>query len=101
MDQAHPGRPRLFDSQTGVELHRHSDMWFEDGSVICRAENVLFRVHMSQLSRHSVCFRDMFALASTSASKNDADEIEGCPVIVLHDAAEDVGNLLTALYDGP
>jgi len=29
------------------------------------------------------------------------NELEECPVLLLHDAAEDVENLLTALYDGP
>ena len=27
--------------------------------------------------------------------------VEGCPVLHLHDSAEDVANLLIALYDGP
>lgn len=31
-----------------------------------------------------------------------ADETyEGCPVVTLYDSAEDVANLLLALYDGP
>lgn len=93
---------------------RHLDLWFSDGSVVLRADNTLFRVHISQLSRHSAFFRDLFSLPqpsvrrqrsiSSSSSFVDVDEgiqMEGCPVIVLHDSAEDVGNLLTALYDGP
>lgn len=59
---------------------------------------------MSQLSRHSVVFRDMFSLPRSSASAHDlsADDIyEGCPLVRLHDLAEDVANLLSALYDGP
>lgn len=90
---------------------RHPDLWFSDGSVVLRAENTLFRVHISQLSRHSAFFRDLFSLPQpmlkrqrSTSSTVDVDEgmqMEGCPVIVLHDAAQDVGNLLTALYDGP
>ncbi|THU97761.1 hypothetical protein K435DRAFT_857319 [Dendrothele bispora CBS 962.96] len=97
----------LFDAD-GVLLHRHPDLWFEDGSVVCRAENTLFFVHMSQLARHSVCFRDMFSIGTHSTgteasikSESGVDEFPDYPVITLHDSAEDVGNLFTALYDGP
>jgi len=97
----------LFDVD-GVPLHRHPDLWFEDGSVICRAENTLFFVHMSQLARHSVCFRDMFSIGTHSPdprssirSESGTIEFSDYPVITLHDSAEDLGNLFTALYDGP
>jgi hypothetical protein len=101
------------------ELKVHSDLWFEDGSVVLRAENTLFKVHISQLSRHSAFFRDMFSLpqpkpttigessctSSPLTSNGDGNEKDnlwdGCPLVYLHDKAEDVGNLLTALYDGP
>lgn len=94
----------LIDSETGVELVRHSDLWFEDGSVVCRAENTLFKVHMSQLARHSVLFRDMFSLPQPDSRSHSDLTIRNemrTPVVYLHDTAEDVGNLLTALYDGP
>jgi len=75
-------------------------------------------VHKSHLARHSALFRDLFSLpqpvvnAASSPSATDVkrhptlemdttNELEGCPVLLLHDAAEDVENLLTALYDGP
>lgn len=97
---------------------RHYDLWFSDGSVVLRAERTLYRVHMSQLSRHSAFFRDMFSLPqpahkpdrspsvrSVSLLKlKDIDRewnIEGCPVVHLQDTAEDITNLLIALYDGP
>lgn len=102
----------------GDELKTHSDLWFKDGSVVLRAENTLFRVHISQLSRHSAFFRDMFSLpqpqppttkgkgssssSSVTTGRNGKESWwEGCPFVYLHDKAEDVGNLLTALYDGP
>src|ERR1700755_1150246 len=44
-------------------LTKHADLWFFDGSVILQAESTLFRVHKSQLSRRSIVFSDMFALA--------------------------------------
>jgi len=95
------------DAETGVEVRRHSDLWFDDGSVICRAENTLFCVHMSQLARHSLVFHDMFMLPQPEASRLessmlvDSSTAKRVPVVYLYDKAEDVGNLLTALYDGP
>ncbi|KAI0915235.1 hypothetical protein AcW1_007097 [Taiwanofungus camphoratus] len=69
---------------------------------------------MSQLSRQSGFFRDLFSLpqpvtntshgCNTESSSNGDDyhsTIEGCPVIQLHDAAEDLINLLRGIYDGP
>jgi len=86
-------------------LTKHADLWFCDGSVILQAESTLFRVHKSQLSRRSFVFSDMFALAqppviTTHATLAD-ETYEGCPVVKLYDSAEDVANLLLALYDGP
>jgi hypothetical protein len=86
-------------------LTQHADLWFCDGSVILQAEFTLFRVHKSQLSRRSIVFSDMFALAqppvmTTHATLAD-ETYEGCPVVRLHDSADDVANLLLALYDGP
>lgn len=115
-DRDESGHSRVFDAQTNVELKRHSDLWFYDGSLVCRAENTLFRVHMSLLARHSVCFEDMLAIPQP---EEELDEKTGfdlsqerdwnagsrtrarIPVIVLHDAAEDVEYLLKALIDGP
>lgn len=116
-DKCDSGYSPVFDTQTGVELQRHSDLWFYDGSLVCRAENTLFRVHMSLLARHSVCFSDMLAIPQPN---DELDETTGfdlskdkgwresgsvgrarIPIIVLHDTAEDVENLLKALIDGP
>ncbi|KAJ7281604.1 hypothetical protein C8J57DRAFT_78974 [Mycena rebaudengoi] len=101
------------DPETGHELQRHADLWFADGSVLCQAENTLFRVHVSQLSRHSALFRDIFTLPQPSRpealpsfdtledSRVVLEDCENCPVVFLHDKAEDVASLLAALYDGP
>jgi hypothetical protein len=119
-------------STSTIDVERHPDLWFEDGSVICRAENTLFCVHMSQLARHSLVFNDMFMLpqasgpegsmrmgpfmavsgeagqsAPSSAGGNNHEVVRTktttrtVPVVYLYDAAEDVANLFTALYDGP
>ncbi|KAF8963451.1 hypothetical protein BDZ97DRAFT_1661674 [Flammula alnicola] len=104
------GHATIVDAETGVEVQRHADLWFDDGSVICRAENTLFCVHMSQLARHSLVFHDMVMLSHPETSRVESTMLvhEGkttasrrVPVVYLYDSAEDVGNLLTALYDGP
>jgi hypothetical protein len=89
-----------------ADLQQHPDLWFTDGSVVLRAENTLFKVHISQLSRHSVLFHDLFSLpqandAPLTPNSGSLARMDGCPVVHLHDSAEDVGNLLAALYDGP
>lgn len=80
---------------------RHPDLWFSDGSVVLKAEGTLFRVHVSQLVRRSLFFRDLFSLPQPSedAAKLDGT-FDGCPLLVLHDSAEDLSNLLKTLYDG-
>ena len=104
------GHATIVDTETGVAVRRHADLWFDDGSVICRAEDTLFCVHMSQLARHSLVFHDMVMLSQPETSRVDATMLVSAsktaasrkvPVVYLHDSAEDVGNLLTALYDGP
>jgi hypothetical protein len=105
------GHPTIIDAETGVAVQRHEDLWFDDGSVICRAENTIFCVHMSQLARHSLVFHDMVMLSNPEMSRLDstmlvqdggkASASRQVPVVYMYDSAEDVGNLLTALYDGP
>jgi len=112
----------MIDNETGTHVEKHPDLWFEDGSVICRAENTLFCVHMSQLARHSLVFNDMFKLPQGLGSEESMQmgpfvtmpetrsamggndprmKTRTVPVVYLYDAAEDVANLFTALYDGP
>src|ERR1700733_603420 len=74
---------------------RHSEFWFDDGSVVLNVQTTLFRVHRSTLSMHSTVFSDMFSIPQPP----DQLAIEGCPVVHLHDSAEDFACLLKALYD--
>lgn len=112
-DKDELGKACIVDAHTSVQLQRHKGLWFDDGSVVCRAENTLFCVHMSVLERHSEFFKDMFAIPQPTPGHGRSDSlvIEGSimrhspqliPVITLFDKAEDVANLLNALYDiGP
>ncbi|KZW01204.1 hypothetical protein EXIGLDRAFT_666494 [Exidia glandulosa HHB12029] len=89
-------------SATLAALHRHDDLWLSDGSVVLVAEDTLFKVHKSQLSRHSVVFRDMFGMPqSTDGGELRRESLDGCDVVRLHDSAQDIESLLRALYDGP
>ncbi|KAI0045721.1 hypothetical protein FA95DRAFT_1560919 [Auriscalpium vulgare] len=86
-------------------LVRHPDLWFTDGSVVLQAESMLFRVHMSQLSRRSVIFHDMFSLPQpevvTTHATRAPETYDGCPLLLLYDTSDDLANLLIAIYDGP
>ena len=82
-------------------LVKHPEFWFSDGSLVLCAQSTLFRVHISQLCRKSVFFRDLFSLPQPSPSDANERQLEGCPVLDLHDSSEDVANLVRVIYDGP
>jgi len=76
-----------------VQLTRHPDLWYDDGSIVLNAETTLFRVHRTTLSAHSTVFSDMFSVPQPP----DEEAIEGCRVIRLPDMASDMEFLLRAL----
>lgn len=51
---------RREESQTTIP-DQHPDLWFEDGNVLLLSENILFRVHRSQLARKSHVFENILA----------------------------------------
>lgn len=75
------------------KLKRHKELWFDNGSVVLVARNTGFRVFCSLLAEQSTVFADMFA----SSIPNAGEMLEGCPVVHLSDAAEDVANFLRVL----
>ncbi|KAJ3554525.1 hypothetical protein NM688_g3063 [Phlebia brevispora] len=95
------------DELAGIGLPTpHHDLWFSDGSIVLQAERTLFRVHISWLSRHSMVFRDMFSMPQPAPVERSQDipsdfVPDGCQYMRLDDTAEDLANLLTAIYDGP
>lgn len=78
------------------ELERHPLLWYDDGNIVLRAQNTAFRVHRSLLGRHSPVFKDLFAFAQPSAD----DEIDGVPVVELHDSHFELADFLDVLYNG-
>ncbi|KZT29590.1 hypothetical protein NEOLEDRAFT_1128399 [Neolentinus lepideus HHB14362 ss-1] len=73
-----------------------TDIWFSDGNTMLIAGRARFKVHSSQLERHSEVFRDMFALPQPPCQET----IDGCLPVVLYDSPSDLLFLLRALYDG-
>ena len=74
---------------------RHPTFWFDDGSIIICVQDTAFKVHRSQLARHSEIFADLFSLPQPPDSPN----LEGCPIVHLPDRKSDFVDLLKALYD--
>jgi hypothetical protein len=82
-----------------TDQRTRSQYWFEDGNIILQAENTLFRVHQSILSRQSQIFKDTFAMPQAASDEDESERVEGCPVIPLSDTAEDLGHIISLLYD--
>jgi hypothetical protein len=77
-------------------VRRCEDLYFKDGNIILVAEGICFRVHSGQLTRHSDVFRGMISIPQPV----DALAIDGCPIVELHDTAQELAYMLKALYDG-
>ncbi|KAJ7447939.1 hypothetical protein B0H11DRAFT_351662 [Mycena galericulata] len=74
---------------------RCQDLWFADCGLVVRAENLLFRVSGGMLAARSPVFADMLAFAQP----DDAEMIDGCPVVALPDPAREVEVFLMALFN--
>ncbi|KAJ6452231.1 hypothetical protein C8R45DRAFT_1123871 [Mycena sanguinolenta] len=73
------------------------DLWFATDVIIIRAEYKLFRVFGSILAAKSTVFRDMIALPQPE--DGSAGNMDGFPLVRLHDSAEDVEVFLRAIFD--
>ncbi|KAI0784158.1 hypothetical protein C8Q75DRAFT_397623 [Abortiporus biennis] len=82
-----------------TDLKRCPELWFDDGTIVIRAEDTLFRVYAGQLSRCSAVFKDTFSLPQPPLG-DDANEVyEGTPLVVLNDSAADMEAFLLAIFD--
>lgn len=94
---APPKKRRRSDKGEDPTLRIRSRYWFEDGNIVLQAENTFFRVHRSVLSTQSQIFKDTFAMPQGPSEEDEV--IEGCAVVQMSDAAEDVRSLISLLYD--
>ncbi|KAJ7479831.1 hypothetical protein FB451DRAFT_1031830 [Mycena latifolia] len=77
---------------------RVDDLWFpKDSTIVIRAENKIFLVSGAILAARSTVFRDM--LAFPQPTSGNTEQIDGSPVVRLHDPALDVEVFLRAIFD--
>ncbi|KAJ7663670.1 hypothetical protein B0H17DRAFT_867480, partial [Mycena rosella] len=76
-------------------LERVESLWFDDGNIVICAHNVLFRVFRGILAARSPVFAEMLAFPQAE----DAETIDGCPVLHLDDSAADTMYFLKAIFD--
>ncbi|KAJ7146490.1 hypothetical protein C8R44DRAFT_690952 [Mycena epipterygia] len=81
---------------TPSELVRSTDFWFDDGTIVIQVENTLYRVYRGLLASRSTVFRDTFSIPQPATE--ESTQIEGCPVVQLHDRAKDFTRFLVALH---
>ncbi|KAF8074481.1 hypothetical protein FPV67DRAFT_582605 [Lyophyllum atratum] len=77
---------------------RSSDFWLHDGSIVLAVGKTLFRVHQTILANHSEIFADLFSLPQPEGDGDGETRVEGCPVVELHDDADDFDDLMKAIY---
>lgn len=71
-------------------------IWLDDGNILVVSEQgTAFRVLRSILSRDSDVFRDMFMIPQPE----DAEKLDGSPVVHLSDTTRDLEHMLSALFD--
>ncbi|KAJ7458972.1 hypothetical protein FB451DRAFT_1097548 [Mycena latifolia] len=84
-------RPRV-DSQSEPAEPVCSDIWFEDGNIVIRAENTQFRVYKGTLCSHSDVLKQ--AIENMEESKG----VDGCPLLRLSDCSTDVQCVLRTIF---
>ncbi|KAK7017628.1 hypothetical protein R3P38DRAFT_1310626 [Favolaschia claudopus] len=72
----------------GAELTRVEDLWFPTDIIVIRTESKIFRVFSGVLAAKSSVFRDMIAFPQPP--ETETENIDGHPVVRLHDKPEDV-----------
>jgi hypothetical protein len=81
------------------ETVRSTDVWYDDGTLVIRAENTLFRVYRGILASQSDIFKDMLSVPQPSGTDADAETIEDCVVVRVQDTAGDMTRFLRALHE--
>lgn len=79
-----------------VEAKPVEDLWFEDGNLILRAEDSLFRIYSSLLAARSSVFKDMLAFPPPEEGN---PMLDGCCIVSVFDSASDMSYFLRAVFD--
>jgi uncharacterized OsmC-like protein len=80
-------------SDSDAGMVQHSEMWFDDGTIIIQAEDTQFRVYKGTLCRVSSVLREQVESMEALKDKNK------CPILRLVDSATDVAHVLRAIFD--
>lgn len=75
-------------------MERSKDLWFPDGTIVLQAEQTRFKVFRGILKESSSVFADLLA----DPYPDGAELVEGCVVVELDDAVEDLTYFLRAIY---
>ncbi|TFK82510.1 hypothetical protein K466DRAFT_666465 [Polyporus arcularius HHB13444] len=59
-----------------LKLRKHDKFWLDDGSIVLRAQDDLYKVHRSLLHRHSKTLASLQALNSESVGRDTVDGLE-------------------------
>ncbi|KAJ7802874.1 hypothetical protein B0H14DRAFT_3884335 [Mycena olivaceomarginata] len=78
-----------------LQPKRVIDLWFEDGNVVIQAEDYQFCLFKSFLTTRSPIFKDTFSIPQPE----DAERINGCPVLRIHDSATDAAHFFMAIFN--
>ena len=83
-------------SSNWKQPYPRGSIWLDDGNILVVSEQgTAFRVLRSILSRDSDVFRDMFMIPQPE----DAEKLDGSPVVHLSDTTRDLEHILSALFD--
>ena len=64
------------------KLRKHDKFWLDDGSIVLRAQDDLYKVHRSLLDRHS---NTLASLKTTNCAHAEGSTVDGLDVIHLPD----------------
>ncbi|KAJ7435943.1 hypothetical protein FB451DRAFT_1153424 [Mycena latifolia] len=73
---------------------RDPELWFEDGNLVLQAGNSQFRVYRGILAARSPIFQDMLSFPQPP----DSEMVDGCPLVRLPDAENEVSEFLKAIF---
>lgn len=88
----------MLSETTSLPAVKVEDLWFDDGNLVVRCGEKLFKVHKGLLASLSPIWRDMFALGSNASSTGVAEDYEGTALVNMPDKPEDMEPFLRVVY---